>query len=188
MESDYVSRAISNNRQTRGRLLDRRPVYDGHIIFREGEQGDAVFLIEAGKVRLTRLNPGGNEIEVAEIGPGCIFGEMALLDGSPRMATATAVGGGVIIGLSQAEIDARLQAIDRSTRKTFELLLRYIRTTAPYKDRAVAGTGAETELDRLARRTLQSGVVQAATEVSDRFLAAMFDVLTGYVKLRLPPK
>ena len=88
----------------------------------------------------------------------------------------------------QAEIDARLQAIDRSTRKTFELLLRYIRTTAPYKDRAVAGTGAETELDRLARRTLQSGVVQAATQVSDRFLAAMFDVLTGYVKLRLPPE
>ena len=35
MDNDYVSRAISQNRQTRGRLLDRRPIFDGHVIFRE---------------------------------------------------------------------------------------------------------------------------------------------------------
>lgn len=52
----------------------------------EGDPGKIMFVVMEGRVR---LKVRGNPVE--EIGPGGIFGEMALVDGSPRSATAEAI-------------------------------------------------------------------------------------------------
>ena len=62
----------------------------GTLIFRQGDPGEEMFVISAGKVRLT-LGSGGHEKEVAIIGVGEFFGELSLLSGSARSATAEAV-------------------------------------------------------------------------------------------------
>ena len=58
----------------------------GEEIFAEGESGDALYLVSDGKVRVHK-----NDRVIAELGERECFGEMAILDASPRSATVTAV-------------------------------------------------------------------------------------------------
>jgi len=63
----------------------------GTIIFREGDPGDAYFSILEGRVRAFRKDEHGLVVDLAELGPGDGFGEIALLTGTPRNASAVAV-------------------------------------------------------------------------------------------------
>lgn len=63
----------------------------GCLIFGRGDPGDALFLMLSGRVRLSILTPEGRELSFAHATAGDIFGEIAVLDGSPRSADATAI-------------------------------------------------------------------------------------------------
>jgi len=73
---------------------------DAQIIFREGEPGDAMFVIQFGQVKIVKRTPTG-EVMLALLGPGEIFGEMSLFDHKERSASAIAVG------------EARVLTVDR---------------------------------------------------------------------------
>jgi CRP-like cAMP-binding protein len=60
------------------------------IIFDEGEEGQALYLVMAGHVRISQAHPDGPKV-VAELAPGSFFGDLALLDNSPRNAQARAI-------------------------------------------------------------------------------------------------
>src|SRR3954447_20620268 len=60
----------------------------GTKIFQHGDAGDKLYLILEGRVRISRDVPGMGEEALAVLGPGQVFGEMALLDESPRSADA----------------------------------------------------------------------------------------------------
>jgi CRP-like cAMP-binding protein len=63
----------------------------GQVIFREGSRSDFAFIIEDGQVEVSRRRKDGN-IEVIDIlGQNEIFGEIGMIDGGPRSATATAL-------------------------------------------------------------------------------------------------
>jgi CRP/FNR family transcriptional regulator, cyclic AMP receptor protein len=62
----------------------------GTRIFQYGDPGDKLFVILEGKVRISREVAGMGEEALAVLGPGEVFGEMALLDESPRSADALA--------------------------------------------------------------------------------------------------
>ena len=72
---------------SRGR---RRRFPAGAVIFHEGDDGDGLYVLVEGRVRLTMLSGGGSEATLATLGPGECLGDMALLDGKPRSTTATA--------------------------------------------------------------------------------------------------
>ena len=81
------------------------------VIFREGDAGDAIYVIARGRVRISRRISGGEEA-FAVLSPGEIFGEMALLDpGSGRSADAVVHEDAVVLELSRARFDA-LEAAD----------------------------------------------------------------------------
>ena len=67
--------------------LEVRPA--GSVLFRKGEAGDAMYLIEGGRVRIHIRDEDGEEVTLAELARGDFFGEMAILDGKPRSASAT---------------------------------------------------------------------------------------------------
>src|SRR4051812_8483684 len=67
-----------------------REVPAGDAFFWVGEPGDELFVIRSGRVSISVPDHGGQEITLAELGPGSMFGEIALLDGGPRTATARA--------------------------------------------------------------------------------------------------
>jgi CRP-like cAMP-binding protein len=60
----------------------------GAVVFRQGDAGDAMYFVHAGTVGITR-EQGGLKSELAALKKGDFFGEMALVDGSPRSAAAT---------------------------------------------------------------------------------------------------
>ncbi len=69
----------------------RRSYRRGQIIFQQGDPGTYLYAIETGRVKITIPSASGREMLVAVLGPGDFFGELALIDGQPRSATATAL-------------------------------------------------------------------------------------------------
>lgn len=76
------------------------------IIFREGEPGDVMFIVQSGKVRISKKTQSG-DIDLVTLGNGEIFGEMALFDHLPRSATARVVGEARIISVDKKSFFAR---------------------------------------------------------------------------------
>ena len=60
------------------------------MIILEEEYGDLVFVVKTGTIKITRVNDEGKEVILALLGPGEIFGELAILDGEARSANALA--------------------------------------------------------------------------------------------------
>jgi CRP/FNR family cyclic AMP-dependent transcriptional regulator len=69
-------------------LLRTREVAAGVALFRTGDVGDAMYLIESGRVRIAITDEDKKEITLAELAQGDFFGEMAIIDGKQRSADA----------------------------------------------------------------------------------------------------
>ncbi len=63
----------------------------GQTIFREGQLGDRLYIIDSGQVAVSLMNENGEKVTIDVMGPGDYFGEMSLFDGGPRSATVTSV-------------------------------------------------------------------------------------------------
>ena len=72
-------------------LLEVEEKAAGSALFRTGDAGDAMYLVEAGRVRIHIRDADGDDVTLAELARGDFFGEMAILDGKPRSASATVV-------------------------------------------------------------------------------------------------
>jgi CRP-like cAMP-binding protein len=73
--------------------------YDkGDVIFNEGDVGDCLYLVCEGNVKISKLGRNGQQETLGFIQPGNFFGEMALLDGQPRSAQATAATERIVLG------------------------------------------------------------------------------------------
>ncbi|NCN05580.1 MAG: cyclic nucleotide-binding domain-containing protein [Spirochaetales bacterium] len=63
----------------------------GEKLIEQGAQGVGLFIIEMGKVKVTKTRDDGTSFIIAEHGPGEVIGEMSILDGAPRTATVEAL-------------------------------------------------------------------------------------------------
>jgi signal transduction histidine kinase len=70
----------------------------GDVIFSEGESGDCLYLVCEGTVKISKSGRSGQQETLGFIQPGNFFGEMALIDGHPRSAQATAGAGHTVLG------------------------------------------------------------------------------------------
>ena len=68
----------------------------GHVIFAEGEQGDRLYIIANGKVKIGRKSPDGRENLLAVFGPSDMFGELSIFDPGPRTSSATATASATV--------------------------------------------------------------------------------------------
>ena len=72
-------------------LARERTFAAGEVIMRQGDQGEALFVIIAGRATVTQVLEDEKELLLGSLGPGSLVGELALLDRAPRMATCRAV-------------------------------------------------------------------------------------------------
>ncbi len=82
----------------------RLPFAAGESVVREGEEGDSIYLIERGAVRVS-IGRGTTERTVAAMGPGDYFGEMSLLAGDWRSATVTAATDTVVLEVGRGAFE-----------------------------------------------------------------------------------
>jgi CRP-like cAMP-binding protein len=76
----------------------------GDVLFREGDEGDRLYIVTDGKIKLGRTSADGRENLLAILGPGQMFGELSLFDPGPRSATVTAVTDCTMRSLSHEEL------------------------------------------------------------------------------------
>jgi CRP/FNR family transcriptional regulator, cyclic AMP receptor protein len=72
-------------------LAAQRSYPSGEVVFMQGDPGDALYAVVTGKIRISAGGSDGREIFLNIMEPGDTFGEIALLDGGPRTAAATAI-------------------------------------------------------------------------------------------------
>jgi len=84
--------------------MDRLTFGPGEAIIREGDQGDSIYIINEGRVRVT-VNVDGKIVLLAELGEQDFFGEVSFLTGKPRTATVTASDTTHILELKRSEVD-----------------------------------------------------------------------------------
>ncbi|MFT3766715.1 MAG: cyclic nucleotide-binding domain-containing protein [Minicystis sp.] len=94
----------------------------GDIVVRQGDPGDALFVVARGTLRVTK-----DDKLLNEVGPGAVFGEMALLDGAPRAATVEAVTAAELLRVPRSEFEALLDESPEIARAVIRLLLGYVR-------------------------------------------------------------
>lgn len=87
-----------------------RTFSDGDVVFRQGDAAADMYLIRSGEVRIVRTLHDGVEAELALLGEGDFFGEIALFHPGPRTATATAVG---TVHVEVVDRPTLIDAVDR---------------------------------------------------------------------------
>ena len=99
----------------------------GATVFREGDAGDDMFIIEAGQIGITRK--GRPDEAMATLGPGDFFGEMAMLEDQSRFATAVAKSAARVLRIERAEFTDMLK-------QNVEIAVRIMRKLAARQRRA----------------------------------------------------
>lgn len=80
----------------------------GEMLFEQGDPGDALFAISSGELEFSILSLNGRKLTLDLMGPGDIFGEIALFDPGPRTATATATLPSQVLRVRSADVQAQL--------------------------------------------------------------------------------
>jgi CRP/FNR family cyclic AMP-dependent transcriptional regulator len=110
-------------------VLDRKPFPAGHTIFAEGQPGRHAYLVQSGSVDIVKDGTDG-PLVLGRIGAGGLFGEMALIDDAPRMASAIARENTVCIVISKAVMEKKLAAADPFVVGLLRILLGNLRSLA----------------------------------------------------------
>jgi len=119
---------------------------DGEVIVRAGDDGRELYVVQSGHVVLSHGVPGGEPREET-LGPGSFFGELSLMQGVPREATARAKGTTKLLVLEPGTLLLRLR---RDPTFAFEMLERMSR-------RIVALEAARLAMDDATSRSASSG-------------------------------
>jgi uncharacterized membrane protein len=128
-------------------LMSVREAPPGTLLFKMGDPGDAMYLIEGGRVRIYIHDGDGENLTLAELGNGDFFGEMAIVDGKPRSANAAVIEQACLAVLAREDFlrfvrdnpDVALvmvSAITERLRRTDELLRQRVSRNVNDEDEA----------------------------------------------------
>jgi EAL domain-containing protein (putative c-di-GMP-specific phosphodiesterase class I) len=104
----------------------RKRFPQGTVIFREREPADCAYIIECGRVEISTAVGGEHQV-LTHLGPGEMFGEMAVLDGTARSATATALEDTELTLIVDEQLKSRVEAAEPVLRMLLRVILRRFR-------------------------------------------------------------
>ena len=96
-------------------------------IFHEGDPGDPCYIVREGSARVTREHPDGRAITLATMGPGAIFGELAMLDGERRSAIVEATENTELVALPASDMRNLIRGHPEMAEKLVVALTRRLR-------------------------------------------------------------
>jgi CRP/FNR family cyclic AMP-dependent transcriptional regulator len=122
--------------------LTQRSLARGHVVFKEGDPGDRLFVVLEGKVKISRAAADGRENLLAVLGATEMFGELSLFDPGPRTATITTITETTLASLDHDDLRPLLtqrpavavhllQALAQRLRRTNEAMADLVFTDVP---------------------------------------------------------
>jgi CRP-like cAMP-binding protein len=132
----------------------------GVRVFHEGDRSDACYLVRTGDLRVTREHSDGRAIALATLGPGDIFGELAMLDGQARSASVETLSDSELLALAAADFRRLLAEHSEISVKLIIALTRRLRET----NERVARQSFQTVPSRVAGVLTQLTAEEAAAE------------------------
>jgi CRP/FNR family transcriptional regulator, cyclic AMP receptor protein len=180
IERDSLFRGLAGAIHERIAALAVRRAYDeGAIIFMRGDPGDSLCGVVSGRVRISVSRPGGKEIFLNVMSPGETFGEIALLDGEPRTATATAIVRTELFIVPREQFLRLLEGEPQLAAHLIQLLCRRVRWTAQLmEDSALLTVSA-----RVAKRLLSLARLQGRQTASGLKLSISQEELAQFLGL-----
>ncbi len=167
----------------------------GETLFGEGDPPDGAYVVESGLIEVSMLKDGANLV-LSELGSGDLLGEMAVLDESPRTATATALEDSVLTRVDRSQLLERLEQSDPIVRTLLSgLLARYRSSIATLKGQVrgvetsvIEAPGLEEALGAVGKIRLDSQLRVALNERQlELRLQPLLDIpagrITGYEAL-----
>jgi CRP-like cAMP-binding protein len=174
------------------RVAVPRSFPSGVRVFHEGDHSDACYLVRSGDLRVTREHSDGRAIALATLGPGDIFGELAMLDGEARSASVETLTESELLALPAADVRRLLAdhpeisvkliaALTRRLRETNERVARQSFQTVPSRVAGVltqliaeesAGEGRQGVTVRMTQADLAQ-LAGTSRESVSRFLATL---------------
>jgi CRP-like cAMP-binding protein len=160
-------------------LATRRLYEEGAVVFMRGDPGDSLCGVVSGRVRISASRPGGKEVFLNIMAPGDAFGEIALLDGQPRTATATALARTELIIVRRDRFASLLVSEPQLAMHLIQLLCERVRWTAQLmEDSALLGVPA-----RIAKRVLSLARLQGAEAAAGTRIAISQEELAQFLSL-----
>lgn len=160
------------------RCLVRRRYPAGQVLFHMDDEGGSLHIIESGRVKVAIPSRSGEELILAILGRGELLGELSLLDGKPRSATAQALENTETLCLRRADLLALMRSRFDVVEKILEVLARRLRDT----DLLLADRHFLDISSRLAKKILdlgeafgirEGGQVRIGVKVTQKELASM---------------
>lgn len=88
-----------------GGVFQEKELAEGMTVFSENMPGESLYIVHSGTIRVSKMISEADEKTLVILGPEEVFGEMALLDGAPRSATARVIESTRLLGLAKPEFD-----------------------------------------------------------------------------------
>ncbi len=156
------------------RVAGRRRAGRGEQVVRAGESADALLVLLTGRAKVTNFDEEGREIILAWLGPGEFFGEMGLIDGSPRSASVVAVENCELLTIGKSEFQRCMQDNFQVALKLMQILVRRLREA----DRNIESLALLDVYGRVARLLLnlseeQGGKRMVKQKISKQDMARM---------------
>jgi len=134
---------------------------EGTVVFREGDEGDEMYILQSGKVAIKRRVPHG-EITLAVLEKGDFFGEMAILERLPRSASAEVVEAGDFIVISGELLGDMIKATPEIAVRMLRKYSLRLRETSKQFDQLSAATGGQKPvLEAVDNPAPTAGTIQA---------------------------
>jgi len=129
---------LPSEREALAASLRSRRYSRGTMIFHQDDPGHSLYIIASGQVRIFRISAEGYEMSVAIFGEGDVFGELAIIDGQPRSASAVAMTDVETLILHREDFVHHLHSSPRMAIGVLEVLSQRLRTTTDYAESLVA--------------------------------------------------
>jgi CRP-like cAMP-binding protein len=130
-----LTQLLLEDARLREEVMEKVILIPGELLFRRGDPGDTLYLLETGEIRIFTHDPQGQEITINQLSSGTCFGELALIDTRPRSASAAAIGHCQLLRISREAFLAEVEQSQPLNRCLLQLLSARVRYMTEYVER-----------------------------------------------------